>query len=94
MLEDSEPHLSYLLWAQDFDSLYFLGAKISKHAAYYAAGVEIIGRVLWLTRGGICHNNGTHSTDLGVVGPLLILKRGQKYSKTISFSESALIYSK
>ena len=35
VLEDSEPHLSYLFWAQNFAPLYFLGTKISNHAACF-----------------------------------------------------------
>ena len=33
VLENSEPHLSYLFLAQNFDPFYFSGTKISKHAA-------------------------------------------------------------
>ena len=35
VLKNSEPHLSYLFWAQIFAPLYFLGTKISKHAAWF-----------------------------------------------------------
>ena len=35
VLENSEPHLSYLFLAQNFDPFYFSGTKISKHAAWF-----------------------------------------------------------